>query len=44
MFLGLRSMAESGRKRLFSGLLIGWLGAIILVAVAGTLFAYSIAR
>jgi len=44
MFLGLRGMSESERKRLFSGLLIGWLGAIILVAVAGTLFAYSIAR
>jgi len=44
MFLGLRGMAESERKRLFSGLLIGWLGAIILVAVAGTLFSYSIAR
>lgn len=44
MFLGLRSMTEGERKRLFSGLFIGWLAAIILVAVAGTLFAYSIVR
>jgi uncharacterized membrane protein len=44
MFLGLRSMIEGERKRLFSGLLIGWLAAIILVAVAGTLFANSLAR
>jgi uncharacterized membrane protein len=44
MFLGLRSMTEAERKRLFSGLFIGWLAAIILVAVAGTLFAYSLAR
>ena len=42
MFLGLRSMTEGERKRLFSGLFIGWLAAIILVAVAGTLFAYSL--
>jgi uncharacterized membrane protein len=44
MFLGLRSMTEGERKRLFSGLFIGWLAAIILVAVAGTLFANSLAR
>jgi len=44
MFLGLRGMSESERKRLFSGLLIGWLVAIILVAVAGTLFANSLTR
>ena len=44
MFLGIRSMTEGERKRLFSGLFIGWLAAIILVAVAGTLFAYSIVR
>jgi len=44
MFLGLRSMTEGERKRLFSGLFIGWLAAIILVAVAGTLFAYSLTR
>lgn len=44
MFLGLRSMAESERKRLFSGLLVGWLAAILLVAVAGTLFANSLTR
>jgi hypothetical protein len=44
MFLGLRSMTEGERKRLFSGLFIGWLIAIILVAVAGTLFAYSVAQ
>ncbi|RIE16238.1 SdpI family protein [Candidatus Cryosericum septentrionale] len=42
MFLGLRNMTEGERKRLFSGLFIGWLAAIILVAVAGTLFAYSL--
>ncbi len=44
MFLGLRGMSESERKRLFSGLLIGWLAAIILVAVAGALFADSLTR
>ncbi|MCX6084092.1 MAG: SdpI family protein [Caldiserica bacterium] len=44
MFLGLRSMTEGERKRLFSGLFIGWLTAIILVAVSGTLFANSLAR
>jgi uncharacterized membrane protein len=44
MFLGLRSMTEAERKRLFSGLFIGWLAAILLVAVAGTLFANSLAR
>jgi uncharacterized membrane protein len=42
MFLGLRGMSESERKRLFSGLLIGWLAAIILVSIAGTLFANSL--
>jgi len=42
MFLGLRSMTEGERKRLFSGLFIGWLAAIVLVAVAGTLFANSL--
>jgi len=44
MFLGLRGMTEGERKRLFSGLFIGWLAAILLVAVAGTLFANSLAR
>ncbi len=44
MFLGLRSMTEGERKRLFSGLLIGWLTSIIVVAVAGSLFAGSLAR
>jgi len=44
MFLGLRSMTEGERKRLFSGLFVGWLTAILLVAVAGTLFANSLAR
>jgi uncharacterized membrane protein len=44
MFLGLRSMTEGERKRLFSGLFVGWLAAILLVAVAGTLFANSLAR
>ncbi len=42
MFLGLCSMTEGERKRLFSGLFIGWLAAIVLVAVAGTLFANSL--
>jgi tetrahydromethanopterin S-methyltransferase subunit F len=37
-------MTEGERKRLFSGLFIGWLAAIILVAVSGTLFANSLAR
>ncbi|MCX6086320.1 MAG: SdpI family protein [Caldiserica bacterium] len=44
MFLGLRSMTEGERKRLFSGLFVGWLAAILLVAVADTLFANSLAR
>lgn len=44
MFLGLRSMTEGERKRLFSGLFIGWLAAILLVAVVGSLFANSLAR
>jgi uncharacterized membrane protein len=44
MFLGLRSMTEGERKRLFSGLFVGWLAAIILVAVVGTLFANSLTR
>jgi uncharacterized membrane protein len=44
MFLGLRSMTEGERKRLFSGLFVGWLAAILLVAVAGTLFANSLAH
>jgi uncharacterized membrane protein len=44
MFLGLRSMTEGERKRLFLGLFIGWLAAILLVAVAGTLFADSLTR
>jgi uncharacterized membrane protein len=44
MFLGLRSLTEGERKRLFSGLFVGWLAAILLVAVAGTLFANSLAR
>jgi uncharacterized membrane protein len=44
MFLGLRSMTEGERKRLFSGLFIGWLVSIIVVAIAGSLFANSLAR
>lgn len=44
MFLGLRSMTEGERKRLFSGLLIGWLTSIIVVALAGSLLAGSLAR
>lgn len=44
MFLGLRSMTETERKRLFSGLFIGWLAAIILVAVAGTVFANTLTQ
>lgn len=44
MFLGLRSMTEVDRKRLFSGLFIGWLVSILVVAVAGSLFATSLAR
>jgi hypothetical protein len=37
-------MTEGERKRLFSGLFVGWLAAILLVAVVGTLFAKSLAR
>jgi hypothetical protein len=37
-------MAEGDRKRLFSGLFIGWLVSILVVAVAGSLFATSLAR
>jgi uncharacterized membrane protein len=44
MFLGLRSMTEGERKRLFSGLFIGWLVSIVVVAIAGSLFANSLAR
>jgi uncharacterized membrane protein len=44
MFLGLRSMAERERRRLFSGLFIGWLVCILVAAVAGSLFAASLAR
>ena len=44
MFLGLRSMTEGERKRLFSGLFIGWFISIVVVAVAGSLFAGSLAR
>jgi len=44
MFLGLRSMTEGERKRLFSGLFIGWLISILVVAIAGSLFANSLAR
>src|SRR5450756_1454637 len=44
MFLGLRSMTEGERKRLFSGLFIGWLISILVVAIAGSLFATSLAR
>ncbi|MGB9665929.1 MAG: SdpI family protein [Candidatus Cryosericum sp.] len=44
MFLGLRGMSEHDRRRLFSGLLIGWFVAIVLVAVAGTLYANSLIR
>jgi uncharacterized membrane protein len=44
MFLGLRGMTEQERKRLFSGLFIGWIIAIIGVALVGTLFAQSLAH
>jgi uncharacterized membrane protein len=44
MFLGLRGMTEQERKRLFSGLFIGWIVTIIVVALIGTLFADSLAR
>jgi uncharacterized membrane protein len=44
MFLGLRSMTENERKRLFSGLFIGWLVSIVVVALVGSLFANSLAR
>jgi uncharacterized membrane protein len=44
MFLGLRGMTEAERKRLFSGLFIGWLASIVVVAIAGSLFANSLAR
>ena len=43
MFLGLRGMTEGERKRLFSGLFIGWLVSIIVVALAGSLFASTLA-
>lgn len=42
MFLGLRSVTESERKRLFSGLFIGWVLSIFLVAVAGGIVASSL--
>jgi uncharacterized membrane protein len=44
MFLGLRGMTEGERKRLFSGLFIGWLISIVVVAIAGSLFANSLVR
>jgi hypothetical protein len=44
MFLRLRSMTEGERKRLFSGLFIGWLVSIVVVAIARSLFANSLAR
>jgi len=44
MFLGLRNMTEGERKRLFSGLFIGWLISIVVVAIAGSVFANSLAR
>ncbi|MHB8107035.1 MAG: SdpI family protein [Candidatus Cryosericum sp.] len=44
MFLGLRGMAEDDRKRLFSGLFVGWLISIVVVAIAGSLFANSLVR
>jgi uncharacterized membrane protein len=44
MFLSLRGMTEGERKRLFSGLLIGWVVCIIVVAVAGSFFAAGLAR
>jgi uncharacterized membrane protein len=44
LFLGLRGMTEPDRKRLFSGLFIGWIIAIIGVALVGTLFANSLAH
>jgi uncharacterized membrane protein len=44
LFLGLRSMTEGDRKRLFSGLFAGWLISIVVVAIAGSMFANSLAR
>ena len=44
MFLGLRGMTEGERKRLFSGLFIGWVISIVVVAIAGSLFANSLVR
>jgi uncharacterized membrane protein len=44
MFLGLRNMTEGERKRLFSGLFIGWVISIVVVAIAGSLFANSLVR
>lgn len=44
MFLGLRNMTEGERKRLFAGLFVGWLISIVVVAIAGSLFANSFAR
>ena len=44
MFLGLRNMTEGERKRLFSGLFIGWFISIVVVAIAGSVFANSLAR
>jgi len=44
MFLGLRNMTEGERKRLFSGLFIGWLISIVVVAIAGSVFANSLVR
>jgi uncharacterized membrane protein len=44
MFLGLRNMTEGERKRLFSGLLFGWVISIVVVTIAGSVFANSLAR
>ena len=44
LFLGLRGMTEGDRKRLFSGLFAGWLICIVVVAIAGSMFANSLAR
>ncbi|RIE09411.1 SdpI family protein [Candidatus Cryosericum odellii] len=44
MFLSLRNMTEDERKRLFSGLFIGWVISIVVVAIAGSLFANSLVR
>src|SRR5664280_1634069 len=44
LFLGLRGMTEGDRKRLFSGLFAGWLICIVVIAIAGSMFANSLVR